>query len=85
MKRTRDEVSQIVQETISTLKGIPVQDVKDDMVLNDDLGMDSLDLIETVMVLENVLGIMVDEDAGVDNTQTVKEFIESIYEICNES
>ena len=85
MKRTRDGVKQIVQETISTLRGIPVQDVKDDMVLNNDLGMDSLDLIETVMVLENVLGISVGEDAEVENTQTVKEFIESIYEICNES
>jgi len=85
MKRTRDEVKQIVQETISTLRGIPVQDVKDDMVLNNDLGMDSLDLIETIMVLENVLGISVGEDAEVENTQTVKEFIDVIYEICNES
>ena len=53
-----------VREIIATQLGVPAEQVTPDANMVNDLGADSLDVVELVMALEDELGIEVpDEDA----------------------
>lgn len=59
-----DKVQEKVAEIIAEQLGVDVGEVKADASFTDDLGADSLDIVELVMALEEEFGIEIpDEDS----------------------
>lgn len=52
------------------------QELNENSNLKDDLGLDSLDLVETIMELESHLGKNFDDGDILDNAITVKDLID---------
>ncbi len=73
MSSAADKVKEIVCEQL----GVDAADVVDDASFVDDLGADSLDLVELIMAMEEAFNIEIaDEDA--EKIRTVKDAIEYI-------
>ncbi len=73
-------IKERVIEIISDQLGLKPETIKETDSLTDDLGADSLDLIEITMFLEDDFGTEIpDEDA--EKLRTVKEVIEYIERI----
>lgn len=66
-----------VYEIIADKLGVELSLVKDEADLREDLGGDSLDIIEVVMELESRFGVMID-DAVYDTVHTVGDVIKLI-------
>ncbi len=70
-----------VQETVFEYlneiaeKGVTVTN---DLKLIDDLGLDSLDVVEMTIHIEEKLGITIDDDNAVTGSSTVGDLIETI-------
>lgn len=59
---TREEVKKALIEVLKD-RGFDVEDVSEDASLTDDLGLDSLDLVDLTMDIEEKFGISIpDED-----------------------
>jgi acyl carrier protein len=72
-----DEVFQRVKEVIVDQLGVDENEVKISSSFVEELGADSLDIVELVMALEEEFGIEIsDEDA--EQITTVKEAVEYI-------
>jgi len=66
----RDEIMDKVRGVIVDQLGVQEDDVAEDAAFIDDLGADSLDIVELVMALEEEFGISIpDEEA--ENIKTV--------------
>lgn len=66
-----------IKEIIANQLGIDVDKIADDAAIIDDLGADSLDVVEMLLSIEETLGITVpDEDAA--NLKTVSDIVEYI-------
>jgi acyl carrier protein len=59
-------------------------DIKLSSSFIDDLGADSLDIVDLVMAFEDEFGVKV-EDEDVEKLQTVKDVVEYIYKKINDS
>lgn len=70
MSETADRVKKIVVEHL----GIDADKVTDDASFFDDLGADSLDVVELVMAFEEEFGVEIPEDDA-DKIKTVKDAI----------
>ena len=71
------DIEQKVKEIISEHLSVPMEDVIQEASFVDDLGADSLDLVEMIMAMEEAFGISIaDEDA--EKIKTVKDAIEYI-------
>ncbi|MBR2616044.1 MAG: acyl carrier protein [Clostridia bacterium] len=68
-----------VKELLSKQLKIELSTIEDDANILDDLGADSLDVVEMLMTLESEFGIVVpDEDVmGLKTVRSVAEYIES--------
>jgi len=64
-------VSRVLQEWL----GFADSEVKPESRLEEDLGADSLDLLELVMHFEDTLGITI-EDEHVENIKTVQQVVD---------
>lgn len=51
-----------IYKEISKKLNIPEADINDDLLLKDDLKIDSIDLVEMVMDIEDEYGIVIDND-----------------------
>ncbi|ODN30587.1 acyl carrier protein [Fervidobacterium thailandense] len=71
----REELFQKVAEIISEKLNIPIEDIDEDSHLIEDLGADSLDAFDLVMVFEDEFGIKL-EDAEIENLLTVKDIVD---------
>jgi acyl carrier protein len=69
MIKTKQEFIELVENTTG------VRDVKEESHLIDDLGFDSLDLVELTMTIEEALGIEI-PDEDVEKLFTVSDVIE---------
>ncbi|MEO1168280.1 MAG: acyl carrier protein [Pseudomonadota bacterium] len=73
MSDTADRVKKIVTEHL----GVEADKVTEDAAFIDDLGADSLDIVELVMAFEEEFGVEIPDDAAEDIT-TVKDAISYI-------
>ena len=73
-----DDVKEVVVEQL----GVEAKEVKEDSKFVEDLGADSLDVVELVMALEEKFDIEIpDEDAEkIENVSDAIKFIENIQE-----
>ncbi len=69
-----------VKEMIASQLNLKVEDVKEDSKVIDDLGADSLDMIEMLMALEEEFGISVpdDESEKLKTVGQIAAFIDSV-------
>ena len=66
-----------IKEIIAEQLGINEEDISEGSSLSDDLGADSLDVVEIVMALEEEFEVEI-EDADVDKFDTVEDFTKFI-------
>jgi acyl carrier protein len=62
-----------IKEIIAEQLGIIEDDISAESSLSDDLGADSLDIVEIAMALEEEFEVEI-SDADIDNIDTVKDF-----------
>lgn len=73
-------IEEQVKKIIAEQLGVKLEQVTDDSNLTSDLGADSLDTVELIMNLEEVLEIEIPDDDP-EQLQTVKEVIEFVKKI----
>ncbi len=73
MSETADRVKKIVVEHL----GVDSEKVTEDASFIDDLGADSLDIVELVMAFEEEFGVEIPDDAA-EKITTVKDAIDYI-------
>ncbi len=74
-----DELEMKVKSVIAEKAGKSVSDIRDDASFIEDLGLDSLDLVDMIMKLEEEFGISI-PDEDLDKIRTVKDAINYIRE-----
>lgn len=72
-----------LKEIISSQLGISEDKIKLDAAFEDDLGADSLDLLNVVMAVEDEFGISISDESLV-NIRTVEDALEAINKLINE-
>ena len=73
----RPEILEKVRRMIAEKLGIDLDDVKEDANIIEDLGADSLDLVDIVMYVEDTFGIRV-EDEELEKIKTLKDIVDGI-------
>jgi acyl carrier protein len=64
---------------LSELSAVPTEQITEDTKVKDGLGMDSLDLVEVVMRLENEFGCTIpDDDYGLETTLNVGDLFKIV-------
>lgn len=66
-----------VKETLANQLNINISKIKDDSKIVEDLGADSLDMIEMLMALEEDFGVVVPDDKA-ESLKTVKDIADFI-------
>jgi acyl carrier protein len=72
-----EPVVQRVNSIVGEQLGVEAADLVPEASLLDDLGADSLDVVELVMALEEEFGIEVPDD-DVENIRTIRDIVEYI-------
>lgn len=72
-KTTFEKVRDIIADKLSVKK----EDVKNESNIAEDLGADSLDLVEILMDLEDTFGISIPDEA-IPQIKTIKELVDFI-------
>ena len=72
-----------LKEIISSELGISADKINLDSAFEDDLGADSLDLLNVVMAVEGEFGISISDESLV-NIRTVEDALEAINKLINE-
>ncbi|OAA31396.1 acyl carrier protein [Kosmotoga arenicorallina S304] len=75
-----EEIFEKVREIIAEKLGIEVDDIELSSDLTEDLGADSLDLVDLVMAFEDEFGIKV-EDEQVENIKTVENIVSYVAKV----
>ncbi|HET7855655.1 MAG TPA: acyl carrier protein [Gaiellaceae bacterium] len=77
MAASRDEVYERIREVLAERLSVEESDITEEANFQEDLGADSLDLVEMIMELEDQFGIKIpDEDA--QQIQTVGQAVEYV-------
>jgi acyl carrier protein len=77
MAASRDEVFERIKEVLAERLSVEESDITEEANFQEDLGADSLDLVEMIMELEDQFGIKIpDEDA--QQIQTVGQAVEYV-------
>ncbi len=71
-----------IKSVIAEKAGKSISDIRDDASFIEDLGLDSLDLVDMIMKLEEEFGISI-PDEDLDKIRTVKDAINYIKEKAN--
>ncbi|MFZ8801457.1 MAG: acyl carrier protein [Candidatus Calescibacterium sp.] len=74
-----DELEMKIKSVIAEKAGKSISDIRDDASFIEDLGLDSLDLVDMIMKLEEEFGISI-PDEDLDKIRTVKDAINYIRE-----
>ncbi|AEH51140.1 acyl carrier protein [Pseudothermotoga thermarum DSM 5069] len=73
----KETVIRRVKELVAEKLGIDVDDVVEDADLVDDLGADSLDLVDLAMAIEDEFGVTI-PDENLEKIRTVGDIIENL-------
>lgn len=84
MKYSREKITAAVVNAICDQTGVHRANLDAYQKLREDLGFDSLDEVETVMAIEDELGIEI-LDETVENCKTVQDVIDAVFNICGEA
>ncbi len=77
MAASRDEVFERIREVLTERLSVEEGDINEEANFQEDLGADSLDLVEMIMELEDQFGIKIpDEDA--QQIQTVGQAVDYV-------
>lgn len=76
----RDEILQKIKDVISDQIAIDEDDIELDSSLEDDLDVDSLDLLQIVTAIEDEFNITIDDDAF-ESVKTVGDAVNYIEKI----
>ena len=68
-----------VKDLISEQLDVKADDITEDSSIQDDLGADSLDIVDLVMAIEDEFGVEIPEDQ-VENIKTVGDIVKFIEE-----
>lgn len=79
MSMPLEEVTQKVKKVIAEQLGLQEEEVKQEASFLNDLGADSLDIVEMVMTLEEEFNMEISDEEA-EKIQTVKEAIDYIME-----
>lgn len=66
-----------VQKIIAQALGVDISEVTPDKTFENDLGADSLDRIEIIMLLEDAMGLIIQDEAA-ENIVTVGDAFEAL-------
>ena len=77
MAEQKKSTLELVREIIANQLSVKPEDVKDDSNIAEDLGADSLDLVEILMALEDEFGISIPDEA-IPTIKTIKDLVEFI-------
>lgn len=66
----------MVVEGLANQTGLTVSDIALDLRLNEDLGLDSLDAVELLIVLEEETGMILGLDSGIKSLRTVNDLVD---------
>ncbi|MFZ8804574.1 MAG: acyl carrier protein [Candidatus Calescibacterium sp.] len=77
-----NDIEMKIKSVIAEKAGKSVSDIRDDASFIEDLGLDSLDLVDMIMKLEEEFGISI-PDEDLDKIRTVKDAINYIKEKSN--
>lgn len=66
-----------VKEIIANQLAVKIENVKDDTNIAEELGADSLDLVEILMSLEDEFGVSIPDEA-IPEIKTIKDIVEFI-------
>lgn len=78
----RDKIEKKVNDILIDVFGIAYSEIRDDAVLEDDFGADSLDVVEIVMDLEREFSISIpDEKMDGNESCTVKNVYDLVEEL----
>ena len=61
-KYSREEIESSVREVIARCMGLETDEVKNDALMRDDIGCDSIDCVEIVIDLEREFGISIPDN-----------------------
>ncbi|HPC80082.1 MAG TPA: acyl carrier protein [Fervidobacterium sp.] len=75
----REELFKKVAEMISEKLNVPIEDIDEDSHIIEDLGADSLDAFDLVMILEDEFGIKLEDDE-IERMLTVKDILDLLME-----
>ncbi len=68
-----------VKETIAKQLRMDINEIADDAAIIEDLGADSLDIVEMLMTLEDELNIIIPDDVtGVKTVKDIAEYIDKV-------
>jgi len=84
VKPTRDEIMQTVTDIIVEQLGVARNIVKPNTSYTDDLGADSLDVVELIMEFESTFCIAIPDDIA-EKIETVSQSVDYIYQKVNDS
>ncbi len=73
----REEVLDKVKKILAEKLDVDEAEIKEEASLIDDLGADSLDLVDLVMDFEETFGVKI-EDEELENIKTVKDVVDGI-------
>lgn len=81
---SREEVKEVVKMIIADIRNIEESSIQDDMLLMNDLGLDSLDMLELILECEEFFGISFNEADALYyfSIYTVDSFTDVIYHFC---
>ena len=74
---SREEILEKVRELIADKLGVDKDEVTEEASLIDDLGADSLDLVDLVMVFEEEFDVKIEDDE-LENIKTVRDVVDGI-------
>lgn len=81
----RDKIEQKVNDVLTEVLGVDYNEIKDDAVLTDDLGVDSLDAVEILVELEDEFDIYIPDDkmynTYINASYTVKDVYDKLEEM----
>lgn len=68
-----------VKEVIAKQLRINAEDIADDAAVVEDLGADSIDIVEMLMTLEDEMNIIIPDDAtGLKTIKDIADYIENV-------